>query len=87
MLWTTAEAGVGFVAVWGRFGPAGDFVLLIVPGRCFCGGSFCFVSWCLEFLCCWRLVCVLVEFGWLGGRLYGGWLPIRLTICFHGIST
>ena len=45
---------------------AGDFVLLVVPGRCFCGGSFCFVSWCLKFLCCWRLVCVfmfLVMFG------------------------
>ena len=49
MLWATAEAGGGVVAVWGRFGPAGGFVLLVVPGRCFCGGSFCFMSWCLIF--------------------------------------
>ena len=26
-----------------------DFVLLIVPSRYFCGGSFCFMSWCLTF--------------------------------------
>ena len=24
------------------------FVLLIVPSRYFCGGSFCFMSWCLK---------------------------------------
>ena len=28
-----------------------DFVLLIVPRRYFCGGSFCFMSWCLNFFC------------------------------------
>ena len=37
-----------------------NFVLLIVPRRYFCGGSFCFMSWCLNFLCCWRLMCVLI---------------------------
>ena len=37
------------------------FVLLIVPSRYFCGGSFCFVSWCVKFfLCCWRLMCVFI---------------------------
>ena len=25
------------------------FVLLIVPSRYFCSGSFCFMSWCLKF--------------------------------------
>ena len=35
-------------------------VLLIVPSRYFCGGSFCFMSWCLKFLCCWRLMCVFI---------------------------
>ena len=28
--------------------------------RYFCGGSFCFMSWCLNFLCCWRLTCVFI---------------------------
>ena len=32
-----------------RFKPASNFVLLIVPSRYFCGGSFCFMSWCLNF--------------------------------------
>ena len=32
-----------------RFKPASNFVLLIVPRRYFCGGSFCFMSWCLKF--------------------------------------
>ena len=26
-----------------------NFVLLIVPSRYFCGGSFCFMSWCITF--------------------------------------
>ena len=25
------------------------FVLLSVPSRYFCGGSFCFMSWCLNY--------------------------------------
>ena len=25
-----------------------------------CSGSFCFMSWCLKFLCCWRLMCVFI---------------------------
>ena len=29
--------------------PILNFVLLIVPSRYFCGGSFCFMSWCLNF--------------------------------------
>ena len=29
--------------------PASNFVLLIVPSRYFCGGSFCFMSWCIKF--------------------------------------
>ena len=33
----------------------------VVPRRYFCGGSFCFMSWCLKiFLCCWRLLCVFI---------------------------
>ena len=32
-----------------RFKPASNFVLLIVPSRYFCSGSFCFMSWCLKF--------------------------------------
>ena len=39
------------MAMWGRFGSAGNFVLLIVPSRYFCGGSFCFMSWCLKYFC------------------------------------
>ena len=31
------------------FKPASNFVLLIVPSRYFCSGSFCFLSWCLKF--------------------------------------
>ena len=33
------------------------------------------------------VVVFLVKFGWLGGRLFGGWLLIRLAMCVHGIST
>ena len=39
---------------------ASNCELLIVPSRYFCGGSFCFMSWCLKFLCCWRLMCVFI---------------------------
>ena len=31
-----------------RFKPASNRVLLIVPRRYFCGGSFRFMSWCLK---------------------------------------
>ena len=41
------------MAMLNRFKPASNFVLLIVPIR---GGSFCFMSWCSKFLCCWRLM-------------------------------
>ena len=37
-----------------------NFLLLIVPSRYFCGGSFCFMSWCLIYLCCWRLMYVII---------------------------
>ena len=30
-------------------GQSGGFVLLIVPSRYFCGGSFCFMFWCIKF--------------------------------------
>ena len=43
-----------------RFKPASIFLLLIVPSRYFCGASFCFMSWCLIFLCCWRLMYVII---------------------------
>ena len=29
--------------------PASNFILLIVPRRYFCGGSYCFMSCCLNF--------------------------------------
>ena len=30
-------------------------------GEHYCGGSFCFVFWCLKyFLCCWRLMYVFI---------------------------
>ena len=32
-----------------------NFILLIVPRRYFCGGSYCFMS-----LCCLRLMCVYI---------------------------
>ena len=39
-----------------------NFVLLIVPSRYFCGGSFCFMSWCLEkmFVLLTPYVCFLI---------------------------
>ena len=43
-----------------RFEPARDFLLRVVPGRCVCGGSFCFMSWYLKLLCCWRLMYVFI---------------------------
>ena len=39
-----------------------NFVLLIVPRRHFCGGSFCFMSCVLNSLCCWRLMYVFIFF-------------------------
>ena len=52
---------------------------------------------CVEFLCCLRLMCVLkdrsfilfhilVEFGKLSGRLLGKQFLTRLTICFLSIK-
>ena len=43
-----------------RFKTASNFVLLIVPSRHLCGGSFRFMSWCLIFLCCWCLMYVFI---------------------------
>ena len=43
-----------------RLWPCKKNVLLIVPRRYFCGGSFCLMSWCLKCLCCWRLMYVFI---------------------------
>ena len=58
--------------------------LLIVPSRYFCGGSFCFMSWCLNFFCAvGALFLVKVT----------EWPPIGKIAAhssydmFHGIST
>ena len=63
-------------------------MLLIVPRRYFCGGSFCFMSWCLKKnLCCWRLMCVFIVL-----VKVTEWPPIgKITAhsaydMFHGIS-
>ena len=48
-----------------RFKPASNFILLIVPRRYFCGGSYCFMSWCLNlFVLLVPYVCyhILVKF-------------------------
>ena len=34
------------------------FVALIVPSRYFCGGSFCFMSWCLKYFCAVGALCM-----------------------------
>ena len=39
-----------------------NFVLLIVPSRYFCGGSFCFMSWCLNFFCAVGALCMFSYF-------------------------
>ena len=39
-----------------------NFVLLIVPSRYFCGGSFCFMSWCLKYFCAVGALCVFAYF-------------------------
>ena len=44
------------------FKPASNFVLLIVPSRYFCGGSFCFVSWCLKYFCAVGVLCMFSYF-------------------------
>ena len=57
-----------------RFKPASNFVLLIVQRRYFCGGTFCFMSWCLIcFVLLAPYVCfhILVKFRYLSGRLLG----------------
>ena len=46
------------MAMYNRFKPASNFVLLIVPSRYFCGGSFCFMSCAVGALCmfsCFKL--------------------------------
>ena len=37
-------------------------VLLIVPSRYFCGGSFCFMSWCLKYFCAVGALCMFACF-------------------------
>ena len=39
-----------------RLGSCKTGILLIVPRRYIYGGSYCFMSWFLKFLCCWRLM-------------------------------
>ena len=39
-----------------------NFVLLIVPSRYFCGGSFCFMSWCLKYFCAVGALCMFSYF-------------------------
>ena len=43
-----------------RFKSASNFILLIVPRRYFCGGSFVLCLSVLNFLCCWRLMYVFI---------------------------
>ena len=37
-------------------------LLLIVPSRYFCGGSFCFMSWCLKYFCAVGALCMFAYF-------------------------
>ena len=60
------------MAMYNRFKPASNFVLLIVQSRYFCGGSFCFMSWCLKYFCAVGTLC-----GGGGGGAY---------VCFHIFS-
>ena len=39
-------------------------MLLIVPRRYFCDGSFCFLSWCLKFFCAVGALCFHIVNGW-----------------------
>ena len=48
------------MAMKNRFKPVSNFIFVIVPRRYFCGGSFCFMSWCLKILCCWLLMYGLI---------------------------
>ena len=50
------------MAIKNRFKPASNFVLLIVPSRYFCGGSFCFMSWCLKYFCAVGALCMFSYF-------------------------
>ena len=56
--------------------------------RHFCGGSFCFMFWCIKFLCCWRLMYVFIFL-----VKVTEWPPIGKIAAhsaydmFHGIST
>ena len=46
------------MAMSNRFKPASNFIFLIVPRRYLCcGGSFCFMSWCLIFVLLAPFVC------------------------------
>ena len=70
--------------------PASNFVLLIIPSRYFCGGSFCFIHVLVFkfFLCCWRLMYVFIFL-----VKVTEWPPIGKIAAhsaynmFHGIST
>ena len=66
-------------------------MLLIVPSRYFCGGSFCFVSWCLKFF--FVLLAPYVCFRVFSYVKVTEWPPIGKIAAhsaydmFHGIST
>ena len=49
------------MAMLNRFQPASNFKLLNVS-RYFCGGSICFISKCLNFLCLMYFFIILVKF-------------------------
>ena len=66
-------------------------MLLIVPSRYFCGGSFRFMSWCLKKIFVLLAPCVCFHiFGWVK---VAEWPPIGKIAAhsaydvFHGIST
>ena len=42
--------------------PPVSFVLQIVPSRYFCGGSFCFMSWCSKYFCAVGALCMFAYF-------------------------
>ena len=53
----TEEAVGEVMAMLNRFKPASNFILLIVPRRYLCGGSYCFMSLCCSFVLLAPYVC------------------------------
>ena len=69
MLRTTAEAEGEVRTLFNRFKPASNFIVLIVPRRYFCGGSYCCLSWCYRFCA----VCALYMFSYFSKVLVTEW--------------